>query len=179
MGHVLGEVLPTQAMAGAKGYITALITKPPRTELAWSLDGAPGNELWIRNTDGTLIPHWARADKDGSATVTWHTAGYQLTFYLVPEDGAGNSYAAAETLAVTAAPGIYASPSTPASVVKDLQSSNPGLQVYGWTPAAPQDQAPPAASDPLAYLDTLPGGRWPWLAGGALGALLLLRGRKP
>lgn len=169
-------VLPVQAMAGASGYIAAVVTAPPVAQIQWNSSQTPQVQVWVKDTTGAIKLFSGGGSAAGTASVNWVTAGSTgVTFYVIPVDAAGNTYAPVDAVMVPGTPGIYPSLNTPSSVTAQLSASNQGLQVYGLESTPPPA---PTSSDPFAFLASLPGGETPWLIGGALVLFMALGGHK-
>lgn len=165
-------VLPTQTMSGASGYITAVVTAPPAGQITWNSTQTPAVEVWVKDSTGAIKLFSGGNAAAGSGSVNWLTAGSSgVTFYVIPVDANGVHYAPVDQVTVPGQAGIYPSPNTPNSVINQLAAANQGTQVYGVHTNTPITMAPAGFFD---FLDTLPGGKVPWLVGGAAAAALLV-----
>jgi hypothetical protein len=177
LGDAAALVLPTQVMAGASGYIVATVTTPPVAQLQWNSSQAPNVQIWVQDTTGA-IQLYSSGSAAGTGSINWLTAGSTgVTFFVIPVDASGNTYAPVDQVMVPGTPGIYPSPNTPSSVVQQLSANNLGLQVYGLE-APPPVATTTTSSDPFAFLASLPGGETPWLIGGALVLFMALGSHK-
>lgn len=167
-------VLPTVAMAGATGYVVVTVTNPPTAQIQWNSSQTPAVQVWVKDSTGNIQLFSAGSTAAGSGSINWMTAGASgITFYVIPVDANGVQYAPVDKVTVAGAAGIYPSPTTPTSVVTQIQANNLGIQVIG---ANTTGFIPPAATstDPFAFLSTLPGGEDVWLGGAALLVLILV-----
>lgn len=127
--------------------------------LAWSVQGVDTGRVYVQVDGGAK--QLVAEGPSGSQPLTWMNATSKYAFTLVPV------HAGIEGPVVGSA-GFQAYQYT-------LSPNNPVTVAQWWAGSPPPSGSPPGTTDPLSFLDSLPGGRYPWLVGGAIGVVMLLR----
>lgn len=126
--------LPTQPGSGT-GWILVVVTAPPNATITWQQTGGTSPSMMLIDQPPVGgLQEISAGNGDTNRAWNFIAQNETFTFYLLPMDSAQNTYAPVESVVAQGAPGIYASPSVPASVLASAQAANPGLQVYGQTP---------------------------------------------
>lgn len=164
---------------GADGQLAAWLDVWTDGTVRWNTGGMDSAKVYVSQDGGAR--QLVFFDPAGVHAVDWMRPGsvYRWTLYGVNGGMESPNPLSIADITAASAPASSTSASLPAAVPVNVAPWWPTGSAVTVTrdDTSGRSIMPPAISsaDPLSFLDSLPGGRYAWIAGGAVGALMLFR----